>query len=308
MRALEVSSGIPGPQAAREATVDNLAERIAIGVAGWSYPDWDGWVYPPGVRDRLAYVASYFDLVEINSTFYRPPGARNAESWRRRTEGFPDFFFTAKIHQDVTHGGKIEPATVRAFRDGLAPLREAGKLRHLLAQFRYDFADAPQTRAHLLAIRDSFGDVANLTLELRHGSWQAPGALDYLRSLGVTVAALDYPEARDSFRMRRTGIGEHAYLRLHGRNYKAWFSRESGRDETYNYLYAGRELEELRDRILETARMSASLTVVANNHYQGKEAVNALQLKAMVTGCKVRVPPPLAEKYPELRAIAQNGE
>jgi hypothetical protein len=53
--------------------------------------------------------------------------------------------------------------------------------------------------------------------------------------------------------------------------------------------------------------MSSTLTVVANNHYQGKEMVNALQLKSMLTGGKVPVPPLLVARYPELKDIAADG-
>ena len=63
------------------------------------------------------------------------------------------------------------------------------------------------------------------------------------------MANLDYPLAKNSFAMRETGIGEHAYLRLHGRNAAAWFDRKAGRDETYNYCYSEDELDE--DSLLE---------------------------------------------------------
>lgn len=280
-----------------------VAGKMSFGVAGWSYDDWQGFVYPPGTGDQLRYIAGYVDMLEVNSTFYRPPNPRMAASWLRRTSDYRDFFFTAKLHQDVTHRAVITPEMATGFREGLRPLTEAGKLRHLLAQFRYDCADTPATRDHLSRIKDSFGDMTNLTLELRHNSWQQSDALEFLRSLGVTVANLDYPTARDSFNMRNSGIGEHAYLRLHGRNAKAWFSK-AGRDETYNYLYSGSELDDIVDRAVELAEMSTTLTLVANNHYQGKEAVNILEIKARATGKKVPVPPPLAEKYPRLKDIA----
>jgi uncharacterized protein YecE (DUF72 family) len=109
---------------------------------------------------------------------------------------------------------------------------------------------------------------------------------------------------RDSFSLRLCTAGEHAYFRLHGRNAKAWFSK-SGRDETYNYLYPDREIADIVKRALALAKMSKTLTLVANNHYQGKEMVNALQLKAMLSGARVAVPPPLAAKYPELAEIAR---
>jgi uncharacterized protein YecE (DUF72 family) len=280
-----------------------LAGRVSFGIAGWSYEDWHGYVYPPGTRDTLQYIAPYVDAIEINSSFYRPPVARVAASWAAKTARLPGFFFTAKLHQDITHGSGIEPGMAKALREGFAPLREAGRLRHLLAQFRWDFADTPDARDRLSAIRERFGDLANITFELRHRSWQEPSTLEFLRSLDATVATLDYPLARDSFSLRTCDVGRHAYFRLHGRNARAWFSKGAGRDETYNYLYSPAELEDIVKRALELAAKSQSLIVVANNHYQGKEAVNILQIKSAVTGRKVAVPPPLADKYPELARI-----
>jgi uncharacterized protein YecE (DUF72 family) len=195
---------------------------------------------------------------------------------------------------------------VEEFHRGFEPLVQAGRLRHLLAQFRYDFADTPEGREHLHRVRAAFGDMANVVCELRHNSWQSPGALEFLAGLGVTVANLDYPTAWNSFNLRTCTVGDHAYLRLHGRNAKAWFSRGAGRDETYNYKYADKELDDIVRRAAEIASMTKSLTLVANNHYQGKEAVNILQIKSRLTGRKVPVPPQLAEKYPELREISAN--
>ena len=47
-----------------------------IGPAGWSYEDWKGIVYPSGAGrrfDPLEYLCGFFDVIEINSSFYRPP-------------------------------------------------------------------------------------------------------------------------------------------------------------------------------------------------------------------------------------------
>src|SRR5512134_3482872 len=79
-----------------------------IGIAGWSYPDWEGIVYTDPKADQLEYVSGYVDCIEINSSFYRPPVERTTQSWLRRTAGRPAFFFTAKLHQSFTHEGKID--------------------------------------------------------------------------------------------------------------------------------------------------------------------------------------------------------
>ena len=278
--------------------------QIYFGIAGWSYPDWNGILYPAGLREQLPFVVRYVDLMEINSTFYRPPQARHAEAWLKQTAFKPDFRFTAKLHQDISHGGKLEPAMVLAFHDGFQPMTEAGKLMHLLAQFKFDFNDTPEHREHLARIREAFGDMANLTLELRHNSWQAPAALAFLETLPVTVANLDYPLAQNSFNLSDCRIGADRYLRLHGRNAAAWFDKKSGRDETYNYYYSRAELETIRQRAETLRRDSRSLTVVANNHFQAKEVDNILQLKALMTSRNVPVPPNLLAQYPELKDIA----
>ena len=129
-----------------------MAGEIYIGVAGWSYADWDGIVYTDRKIDQLEYVSRFVDCIEINNTFYRPPSGKNSKSWLERTSGKDDFFFTAKLHKDFTHEGKIEQQMVRDFHKGFAPFLEADKLKHLLVQFRYDFADCSDNRQHLAGI------------------------------------------------------------------------------------------------------------------------------------------------------------
>lgn len=278
--------------------------NIAYGIAGWSYPDWSGAVYPPGVKDKLAYVARYVDAIEINSTFYAPPSPRNSAAWLQSVADHPGFYFTAKLHQDITHRGLLEETLAAQCDAGFQPLADAGRLRHLLAQFKYDFHDAPEHRRHLRRIRDRFTPLAQVTLELRHNSWQAPSALAFLEDMDVTVANLDYPLSKTAFNLALCRVGKKRYLRLHGRNRAAWFDKTAGRDETYNYLYSAAELEEIGQRATALAESARSLTVVANNHYQGKELANILQLKSILTGSKLPVPPPLLARYPELKSIA----
>lgn len=276
---------------------------IAIGIAGWSYQDWQGIVYTKSRMDQLVYVSRFVDCIEINSTFYRPPFEKTTRSWLDRTSDREGFFFTAKLHKSFTHEGKVDPAIVEQFHRGFAPMLEAGKLRHLLMQFRYDFAESQATRKYLAMLVEHFGGAFSVVLELRHNSWQAPAAMEFLAQLGVTVANLDYPTSRQSFNLRLCTVGRQGYLRMHGRNAEKWFSK-AGRDETYNYYYNERELAGIKDRLDELGKAFESLTVIANNHYRGAELANAIELKALVTGQKQRVPEGLLKTYPHLASIA----
>jgi uncharacterized protein YecE (DUF72 family) len=280
-----------------------VACPIYIGIAGWSYADWKGIVYTSSKIDELEYVSGFVDCIEINNTFYRPPSERNTNSWLRRTAAKPEFFFTAKLHRDITHEGKIEAETVKQFHTGFEPMLEAGKLQHLLVQFRYDFIDNAQSREHLSQIAKNFSETFSLVVELRHKSWEGPDALKFLQELGVTVCNLDYPTSWDSFNMQNCTIGRNGYFRLHGRNAEKWFSK-SGRDETYNYYYNENEVAQIKERIDGLARAFETLTVITNNHYHGAELANALELKALLTGQKQPVPEGLLSTYPNLARIA----
>ena len=276
---------------------------IYIGIAGWSYPDWEGIVYTDPKADQLEYVSGYVDCIEINSSFYRPPVERNARSWLDRTAGHPAFFFTAKLHQSFTHEGKIDPAVVKQFHDGFRPLCEADKLKHLLVQFRYDFADLPAGREHLGRIVNHFQDAFSIVVELRHKSWEKPEALTFLQDLGVTVANLDYPVSRQSFNLQHCTVGKNGYFRLHGRNAEKWFSKSS-RDEVYDYHYNETELAAIKERLDVLGKALESLTVIANNHFRGAELANAIELKALVSGQKQPVPEGLLKTYPNLAKVA----
>ncbi len=289
----------------KHAACQDAAVPVRFGIAGWSYPDWAGYLYPPGVRQPLAAIAPYVDLVEINSSFYRPPAPRHAEGWLAQTAAVaPVLRFSAKVHRAMTHDGRCDPALVDALRNGLAPLAGTGRLTHLLAQCSHAFDDTPDHRGRLERIRDALGDLAVLVVELRHDSWQTPAALGFLDGLGVTVANLDCPLGRRSFSLAECRVGADRYLRLHGRNAAAWFDPRAGRDATYTYLYSDAELREIARRAEALRRGARSLTVVANNHFQAREVTNILQLKALMTGRPVAVPPLLRTRYPALNAIA----
>jgi len=284
-----------------------MAGRVYVGIAGWSYPDWKGIVYASSKIDQLKYISGFIDCVEINNTFYRPPSEETTKSWLESTSGKPDFFFTAKLHRDFSHEGKVDSEMVKQFHKGLEPMLEADKLKSLLVQFRYDFIDCRDNRQHLAGIVESFRDAFNLVVEVRHKSWQEEDALEFLAELGVSVCNLDYPTASNSFDMQYCTIGKSGYFRLHGRNEEKWFSK-AGRDETYDYYYNSDELAEIKKRIDKLAETFETLTVIANNHFRGAELANAIELKCLLTDEKQFVPEGLLRAYPTLAKIASNKQ
>ena len=271
-------------------TIQNHAVRI--GPAGWSYKDWEGIVYPPhGSRfDPLAYLAQYFDTIEINSPFYRIPPPNHAKSWTRRVTGNRNFKFTTKIYRGFTHeNASLAADDVKAFRNYLEPLASANALGAILLQFPWSFRNTPEARVKLVDLFDAFREYPK-ALEVRHASFQNDEFYQFLDERNVAWVNVDQPLFHDSVKPSDTTTGPLAYVRLHGRNYEKWFAHAESW-ERYNYLYSAEELTPWVERIEKMAQNKETY-VITNNHFRGQAIVNAGELKEAL-GQDPAIPPTL---------------
>lgn len=276
---------------------------IRVGVAGWDYPDWKGVLYPvpkPKGFDPVRYLAEYLDLIEINSTFYRPASADVAKRWAERVADFPDFCYTAKLYRRFTHerDTAFKAAEVKEVTRGMRELADAGVLDALLLQFPWSFRNTDENREWLADLVDAFGEFP-LAVEVRHEGWNDPEFYEWLSENGVGFVNLDQPLFKKSIKPSARATSHIGYVRVHGRNYSEWFRKNAGRDARYDYLYTPRELQPWVERTEEVARDrgTESVDVVFNNHYRAQAVVNGLQFKALLTEEKVEAPELLRENY-----------
>jgi len=276
---------------------------IHVGPAGWSYADWRGRVYPESAGskfDTLALVAKYFDVVEINSSFYYPPKPETARAWLERTAHNPNFIFTAKLHKVFTHKReRLKDEDEAAFREGIDPLIEAGKLGALLMQFPWSFKNERDERVYLDQLVTRFKDYP-LVVELRHESWNNPRILQTLEDLEVGLCDIDQPQFANSIKPSPEVTSPIGYVRLHGRNYQNWFREEANVLERYDYLYSNDELDPWVERIKQVADKAKQTFVITNNHARGQSLVNAFEILAQLEEARVPGPVKLIEAYPRL--------
>ncbi len=279
---------------------------LRVGPAGWNYADWEGIVYPPGHAgsfDPLAFLADYFDTVEINSSFYAVPRPESAAAWARRVANNPRFRFTAKVWQRLTHERReASPASLREdcglVRRSMTPLAEAGVLGALLLQFPWSFRCTPENVAHLEILFEGLRGFP-LAVEVRHGSWDRESFFDFLRSNGAAFCNIDQPVIGESLKPGCRVTSPLGYFRLHGRNYRTWFAEDAGRDARYDYLYTAAEVRQV-SRLVRKVRQEAEETyAITNNHFRGQALVNALDILEELDISRPAVPPLLAQAYPE---------
>jgi len=283
--------------------------EILVGPAGWSYADWEGIVYPrnkPRGFHEAAYLAQYFDTIEINTTFYNPPRAEVVQSWVERVQHNPSFKFTAKLWKRFTHERSANLQDEKAFKKGLEPLAASGRLGALLLQFPWSFKNTRENHEYMSGLFMQFMEYP-LVVEVRHSSWNQAQILEGLRRLGVGFCNIDQPVIGNSLAPSDHVTMPVGYVRLHGRNYEHWFTSNDHPEERYNYLYSLEELKPWAERIANIAQSAEATFVITNNHFQGKAVANALQLISILRGRPVHVPENLRERYPELVDIAVPG-
>ena len=291
---------------------------IRIGTAGWSYKDWDGILYPPEVTRKkihpVEFLARFFDVIEINTSFYGHIRPELGRLWCRKVAAVnPHFVFTAKLHRSFTHSplAVMEPTSAasirpndedeRLAREGLDSLASEGKLGALLIQFPVSFKNTSLNREYLEELLRQFIEYPRV-VEVRHESWDRPETIAEFLRANVGFCNIDQPLLGRSLSPTEhvtSGVG---YVRLHGRNYDQWFDSDN-RDDRYNYLYKPAELEKWKEKVETIAGKAENTYVIANNHFQAKAAVNALELKYLLGGKKVAAPETLVRSYPELRGI-----
>lgn len=298
------------------------AAHTYVGTAGWSYKDWEGIVYPAQIKKSqhpVEYMAHYFDMLEINTSFYGHIKPEWGKLWCRKARlANPEFLFTAKLNRAFTHSPiavvegtssdtiHVGPNDEQLAKAGLDSIAEENMLGAVLVQFPISFKNTNRNRDYLDAMLDKFGCYP-LVVEVRHNSWTNEGTLRYFAQKGAAFCNIDQPLLGKAVVPSEQVTSPVGYVRLHGRNYEQWFDSDSGSDR-YNYLYTQPELQAWKNRIDAIAAKAQNTFVVTNNHFEGKAAVNALQLKSMLTGRSVRVPATLRNRYWELGEIASQDE
>ena len=308
---------------------------VRIGTSGWSYPGgrgtWNGVFYPakdarPRGFDELEFYARWFDVVEVNATFYGQPRAKTTQAWADRTP--PGFEFAVKLFQKFTHpsmflaavaahapgasdaalaaAGDVRQADVDEFKAGVEPLALAGKLGPLLVQFPPSFTADGAGVDYLGWLLRTFADYP-VAVELRHKSWSDAGddTAALLAAYGAAWALIDEPKFRFSIRQNwaapvGTSPGRFAYARFHGRNAAEWWSHGAAEDR-YNYLYSGEELAPLGEAVASLSARVKKAYLFFNNHFSAQGVANAVQLRRQL-GDPVRspLPPALVERFPWL--------
>jgi uncharacterized protein YecE (DUF72 family) len=302
--------------------------KILVGTASWSDPGFVERWYPKKMPagERLQWYAQHFDMVEVNSTFYSVPEPRMVERWCAATPD--DFTFNVKLHQlfsfhstpakllppdlqrraETDARGRVkstpdlQEALLKIFLRATSILRDSGKLGVFLLQLSPTFSPRKHELGELVQLIEMFSDY-DLAIEFRNRDWavgdQLQATMDFLQKHHAIFVNVDAPES-DHFMVMPSDVEEVtnsnvAYLRLHGRNAKAYITGKTVATR-FDYDYNENEIAEVAQRSRKLAREARELHVIFNNNNLDYAPRAALRLRKAL-GQIVRIPAQTAELF-----------
>jgi uncharacterized protein YecE (DUF72 family) len=281
--------------------------RIWIGTSGWSYPGWNERFYPATLPRRLvlSYLASRFDSVELNGSFYSLQKPSSYRKWYAQTP--PGFIFAIKGSRFITHNKKladIDTALPNFFASGILLLKEklGPIIWQLPANARFDPDRLAEFFARLPADTDAAARLARrhdarvsgrcwtraparpqrlrYGIEVRGGSFFVPALVRLARRHRIALVVSDaatWPRVEDV-------TADFVYIRLHG-SQRTYASAYSDRDLDYwaQRITAWAAGEEPADAqrvapIRPPRRRSRDVYVYFDNDYEANAPNDALRL------------------------------
>ena len=186
------------------------------GTSGIMLPVKNKQFFPPEFADksRLTYYATFFNSIEINSSFYKIPMASTVAKWADQVP--VNFRFTFKLWRGITHnkGLIFEAADVERF---MHTIDEVGaKKGCLLVQFPPGLKINMVSQLEKLLVEITGTDTErewNIALEFRNDSWYDDSIFDLCDRYNAGIVAHDKRAAASSF---LDLAADFKYLRFHG--------------------------------------------------------------------------------------------
>lgn len=293
--------------------------KYKIGTAGWFYKDWVNIFYPPEKENKktdwLEFYSKYFNVVEVNSTYYSLPSIPIVNGWIKKVEKEEDFSFILKLHQNFTHQRNFTEDNVNAFQSSINLLQKENRLSGLLIQFPYSFQFNNEALSYISNLKEIFDNI-NLFFELRHSSWLNKNAIDFFSEMKLTFCTIDQPQFGRTIPFKPVITNALAYIRFHGRNKEAWSNsiKNFGKKQTYEeqserykYLYSQTEILEIVFQIKEIENKVKEIFIIMNNHPAGYAVANAFEfIYHLNEKMKSKPPETLVKAFPELEEIVSS--
>jgi len=244
--------------------------KIYVGCAGWDYKDWVGPFYPKNIErfHHLEFYAKYFDIVEINSTFYNLPSEEIVNNWALRIPN--TFSYTVKVWQKISHNlndSELE-SYIAQFFSRMVYLKE--QTSKFLIQFPPWFKYTDKHFKQLTNLLKEIPSEYRYVIELRDNSWFETNLLSEIIDGSRVILGTTYLPRIIPCYMPHQKI---YYIRLIGDRELNVFNRiQRTQEEAIN------DLTQNIQNLIESPEIY-EIFIIVNNHFAGFAPESANELK-----------------------------
>ncbi len=233
---------------------------LKVGTCGWSsFPAKDvfGGDWKKKFNSKLQAYASKFDVVEINSTFYKLPMTRTAIRWREEAnEVDKNFEFTVKAPRQITHEDRFSTKKSREYWEKTVEISEILETKVILIQTPASFKPSKESTERISKFLEfATSHWKGMIAWEPRGEW-----LNKKQEVERVVSEFGLIHCVDPFRTKSVSEGR-IYWRLHG----------MGKPSMYKYKFSDEELEWLADKV-----SGKSGYIFFNNIWMGQDALRFL--------------------------------
>ncbi len=235
---------------------------IKVGCCGYSYfrpSQYYGDSWRKKFKSVLSAYASKFNLVEINSTFYKIPQVKTAEKWLTEAREInKNFEFTVKAFQQITHIDKFAGKSLEIYSK-MKEICSALEAKILLFQ----------SPAGFKPIEENVKNIRKFFMKANRGklifAWEPRGdwwkKVDLIKEICEELDIICCVDPlRNSYPWQKI-----AYFRLHG----------FGKPTMYNYKFSAEELKKVKS----LAKNFKESYVLFNNIYMYEQALEFSKLR-----------------------------
>ena len=200
------------------------AGKLYIGTSGWMYKDWGKTFYPKDMKKGfLTFLATEFDTVEVNSSFYHLPLASTFKKWCEETP--KGFVLAVKMSRYITHVLQLRSASGPLNRFLSRAKHLASKLGPVLVQLppflKYDDAVLRSFLKNIKSAAKKQKMRVRWALEPRNSSWMLKENASAIRELlkKEKNVSLVFPHSSKIPSFEPTAeniVSDFVYVRFHG--------------------------------------------------------------------------------------------
>jgi uncharacterized protein YecE (DUF72 family) len=182
--------------------------KVYVGCAKWGRAEWVGKIYPVKTKERnfLDHYVQHFNSIELNATHYKLYGPKAIQKWADKA-GDRDFKFCPKMHQGITHKGKMNENKflINEFLRGIVAFEN--HLGPVLVQVSERFS--PKRKDELFDFLRSLPTELQFFMEVRHAGWFSNETardefFSALKEMNVGAVITDAADRRDCAHMYLT--------------------------------------------------------------------------------------------------------